>query len=144
MLRRRQLLVASFALTFCVMGCASAKDKEAAVRCIDRHFGALKSRTFDAALTGYDKSFFTDVTRVEWRTALASVVDKLGTFRSYEVTSFGTASKQVAGPGSYLRFRLNVAYSKHPSIETFYLFRKEGGTTYKIVGHQIDADGLNK
>jgi hypothetical protein len=144
MLRRRQFLVASLALTAFVVGCAQAKDKEAAEKCLDRHFGALKTRTFDAALAGYDKTFFSGVTPVEWRVALASVVEKLGGFRSYEIISSGSSYKQIAGPGSYLRYRVAVTYSKHPSDETFYLFRKEGSAQYKIVGHQIDADGLNK
>lgn len=144
MLCRRQFLVASLALTAIVVGCAYAKDNEAAINCLDRHFGALKSRTFETALADYDKHFFSDVTRVEWRAALVSVVDKLGTFRSYKVTSSGLSYKQVAGPGSYLRFQVAVTYAKHPSDETFYLFRKEGSTQYKIIGHQIDAEGLNK
>lgn len=144
MLRRRQFLVASFALTAFVVGCAHAKEKEVAEKCLDRHFAALKSRTFEAALADYDNQFFSEVTRAEWRVALTSVVEKLGSFRSYKVTSSGLSYKQVAGPGSYLRYQVAVTYSKHPSDETFYLFRKEGSTQYKIVGHQIDADGLNK
>lgn len=126
------------------VGCAQAQDKEAAEKCLDRHFGALKSRTFEAALADYDTHFYSGVTRAEWRVALASVVEKLGTFRSYEITSSGISYKQSAGPGSYLRYRVAVTYSKHPADETFYIFRKEGGTQYKIVGHQIDSAGLNK
>ncbi|HTU63607.1 MAG TPA: hypothetical protein VMF89_34325 [Polyangiales bacterium] len=144
MLRRRQFLVASFALTFSVMGCAAAAEKKVAALCLDRHFSALKSRTFETALADYDKHFFSEVTRAEWRVALVSVVDKLGSFQRYKITSSGLSSKEVAGPGYYLRFQLAVTYSKHPSDETFYLFRKEGSKRYKIVGHQIDADGLNK
>jgi len=144
MLRRRQLLVASLACTSFGVGCADAGEKEAAEQVLDRHFNALKSRTFEAALADYDDHFFTETSRAEWRVALASVVDKLGTFRSYEITSSGVAYKQLAGPGSYLRYLVAVSYSKHPSEETFYLFRKQGSTQFKIVGHQIDADGLNK
>ena len=144
MLRRRQFLVASLALASCVAGCADFKQKEAAERVLDNHFGALKRRSFDAALADYDNHFFTDVTRAEWRSALASVVDKLGSFQSYDIVTSGLAYKKVAGPGSYLRFQCEVTYSKHTSDETFYLFRKEGSTTFKIVGHQIDAEGLRK
>jgi hypothetical protein len=72
------------------------------------------------------------------------VVDTLGTFRSYEVLSSGIAYKQTAGPGSYYRFLVEVTYSKNPSTETFYVVRKEGTRSFKIVGHQIDSDALKK
>ena len=144
MLRRRQFLVASLVLTSFGVGCAGAKEEEAAEQLLDRHFNALKSRTFEAALSDYDDHFFSGVSRTEWRAALASVVDKLGTFRSYKITSSGLAYKQVAGAGSYLRYLVAVTYSKHPSEEIFYLFRKQGSANFKIVGHQIDADGLSK
>jgi hypothetical protein len=144
MLRRRQFLVASLFLATCAVGCSDSKEKELAERVLDHHFDALKRRAFESALADYDNEFFTDVTRTEWRVALSSVVDKLGAFRSYEINSSGLAYKKVAGPGSYLRFQVAVTYAKYPSEEVFYLFRKKDSTKYKIVGHQIDADGLNK
>lgn len=144
MLCRRQWLVASLALTAFGLGCADDKDAEAAKQVLDHYFGALRSRSFDAALSDYDDTFFSETTRADWRIGLASVVDKLGTFQSYEITSSGMTYKQVAGPGSYLRYFVAVTYSKHPSEEIFYLFQKQGGTKFKIVGHQIDAEGLNK
>jgi hypothetical protein len=145
MLCRRQFLVASFALTSsCVVGCADLKEREAAERVLDHHFDALKRRTFDSALADYDNHFFTEMSRAEWRVALTSVVDKLGSFRSYQIVSSGLAYKKVAGPGSYLRFHCLVTYSKHTAEETFYLFREQSSKQFKIVGHQIDADGLSK
>lgn len=141
---RSQLLVACFALTSCVVGCADVKEREAGERALDHHFDALKRRTFETALSHYDSSFYSDVTRAEWRAALSSVADKLGTFQSYEINSSGLAYKQVAGPGSYLRFQVTTTYSKHTADETLYLFRKPNAKHYKIVGHQIDSPGLKK
>lgn len=141
MLCRRQVLVASLALASIVGGCAG-KDEKAAALVLDHHFDALQRRAFESALADYDRHFFSEVTRSEWRAALASVIDKLGVFRSYKITSSGMAYKQVAGPGQYLRFECLVTYAKHTAEETFYLVRKQGGTQFKIVGHQIDADGL--
>lgn len=145
MLCRRQLLVASFLLLASAVGCNGDDPEQAAAEGVLKHyFNALKNRSFDAALLDYDKSFFTGVTRSEWRSALSSVVDTLGTFRSYDVMSSGIAYKQTAGPGSYYRFLLEVTYSKHRSTETLYVVRKEGSSSFKIVGHQIDSDALKK
>jgi hypothetical protein len=144
MLSRRQFFVAGLALACCVVGCTKNEDRIGAERLLDHHFDALKRRTFDSALGDYHKAFFSDVSRPEWQSALASVVDKLGTFRSYDINTFGMAFKKVAGPGKYLRLVCTVTYSKHIAEETFYVFRKEGSSRFKIVGHQIDSDALGK
>jgi hypothetical protein len=144
MLSRRQLLVAGIALALCVGSCTKNEDRIAAERLLDHHFDALKRRAFDAALSDYDKHFFSEVTRPEWQAALASVVDKLGPFRSYDIDTFGMAFKKVAGPGKYLRLVCTVSYAKHTSEEIFYVYRKEGSSRFKIVGHQIDSDALGK
>ncbi|HET8931812.1 MAG TPA: hypothetical protein VFN67_00160 [Polyangiales bacterium] len=144
MLSRRQFFAAGLALVCCVVGCTKNEDRTGAERLLDHHFDALKRRTFDSALSDYHKAFFSDVSRSEWQSALTSVVDKLGTFRSYDINTFGMAFKKVAGPGKYLRLVCTVTYSKHVAQETFYVFRKEGSTRFKIVGHQIDSDALSK
>lgn len=144
MLFRRQLCAAGLALALFVVGCTRDPDRTAAEQLLDQHFDALKHRTYEAALKNYDKHFFSEVSRPEWQHGLATVVDKLGTFRSYDVGTFGMAFKKVAGPGKYVRLVCTVTYSKHTSEETFYMFRKQGSTRFKIVGHQIDADALGK
>ena len=143
-LHRRTFLVASLVLASFAARCAEREEKQVATSALDRHFGALQRRSFEAALANYDDHFFTQTTRSEWRNALASVVEKLGTFRKYEILASGLTYKKVAGPGAYLRYRVAVTYSKSPSIETFYLFRREGDSGYRIVGHQIDAEALGK
>lgn len=143
MLRRRQLLVASLLLVPSIHGCTDYADRRDAEQVLDRHFQALAHRSYDAALNDYHDSFFSEVTRPEWRALLASVVDKLGTFQGYDVKAFGLASRMLAGPGTYLRFQCKVTYSKHAAEETFYLFRKRGANEFKILGHQIDSDGLS-
>lgn len=141
---RGVLRVASLAIAFCLVGCAPAEDRRAAEQVLGRYFDALQHRRYEAALANYDKHFFTEVTRAEWQHGLASVVEKLGTFRSYEVSGFGPTGKRLAGPGTYLRFVCQVTYAKNISEETFYMFRKQGRTRFKIIGHQIDAEGLSK
>lgn len=91
MLRRRQFLVASLALTSCVVGCSDFENQEQGQRVLDQHFDALKRRALESALAHYDNHFFSDVTRSDWRNALSLVVDKLGAFRSYEILSAGVA-----------------------------------------------------
>lgn len=144
MLFRRQFLIASLALACCAVGCTKSADRLGAERLLDRHFDALRRGTFHSALADYHKAFFSEVTPPEWQSALASVVDKLGTFRSYDIKTFGIAFKKVAGPGKYLRVVCTVTYSKHFAEETFYMFRKERSSKFKIVGHQIDSDALSK
>jgi hypothetical protein len=141
---RRPLRVASLAIVCCLVGCAQAEDRRTAELVLGRHFDALRHRRYEAALANYDKHFFTEVTRAEWQHGLAAVVEKLGTFRSYEVSGFGPTGKRLAGPGTYLRFVCQVTYAKSISEETFYVFRKQGKSKFKIIGHQIDAEGLSK
>jgi hypothetical protein len=144
MLCRHQLLLASLVFASCMATCAVSEDRRAAERVLEHHFELLRTRRYDAALAGYDRQFFTEVTPAEWRGALASVADKLGTFRSYEVSGFEPVYKEVAGPGTYLRFQCTVTYSEQISEETFYLFRKQGAAAFKIIGHQIDAEALKR
>jgi len=140
MFGRRQLLV-SVALAWLV-GCAEDEDRRAAERVLVHHFDALVRRSYESALTDYDDRFYEGVTRSEWRSALADVVNKLGAFQRYDVSAFGLAYRKLAGPGTYLRFQCKVTYSKHTAEETFYLYRKQGSSKFKILGHQIDSDGL--
>lgn len=137
-------MCSGLALALFVVGCARDEDRKAAEQLLDHHFDALKRRTYESAMTDYHKHFFTEVSRSEWQHALTTVVDKLGTFRSYDIGTFGMAFKKIAGPGKYVRLVCTVTYSKHTSQETFYLFRKQGSTKFKIVGHQIDSDALGK
>lgn len=142
MLCRRQLLVAGLALAPWVVACAQYDDKRAAEQVLVHHFDALARRSYENALADYHDRFFDDVSRHEWSSMLATVVDKLGTYQSYDVNAFGPAQRMLAGPGTYLRFQCKVKYAKHTSEETFYLYRKRGASKFKILGHQIDSEGL--
>ena len=142
MLGRRQLFLASLALAPWLIACEQYNDRRAAEQVLVHHFETLAARSYELSLADYHDRFFDDVTRAEWRGMLASVVDKLGTFQSYDVNAFGPAQKMLAGPGTYLRFQCKVTYARHTAEETFYLYRKRGGSRFKILGHQIDSDGL--
>jgi hypothetical protein len=144
MLRSRasSLLVATTLGLLGVIGCGAHDDKQDAARVLDHHFDALAHERYDAALADYDDRFFIDTTRAEWRNALASVTAKIGRVQRYDVTVDGIEGKQTAGPGTYLKFKCKVTYAKHTSEETFYLFRREGATQFRILGHEIDSKGL--
>ena len=142
MRHRLATLATSLALVLWVVGCAEYADRREAEHVLVHHFEALAHRDYDAAMADYDDSFFEDVTRTEWRGMLVSVMDKLGSFKGYDVSAFGLASRRLSGPGTYVRFRCKVSYSKHTSDEILYLFRKQGAAKFKILGHQIDSDGL--
>ncbi|HKP61856.1 MAG TPA: hypothetical protein VJV78_34230 [Polyangiales bacterium] len=142
MLCRSQLLVACFLSLLTVVSCAGQSDKQQAEQVLARHFDMRAHSAYDAALADYDDRFFEQVTRSEWRSALASVASKLGPFQGYDVMVDERQQRQLAGPGTYLKYKCKVTYSKHSSMETLYLFRREGATKFKILGHQIDSLGL--
>lgn len=127
----------------CVVACDNRDDKRDAEQVLVHYFDALAHQRYDAALASYDDSFFEDVSRLEWRSALMSVVDKLGTFQQYDISVRGLESRTTAGPGTYLKFKCTVIYSKHSSEETLYLFRRAGAARFKILGHQIDSPSLS-
>ena len=143
MLCRSQLLVVCFLSLLAVVSCATQSDKQQAEPVVARHFDMRAHSAYDALLADYDDRFFEHVTRSEWRSALASVAGKLGPFQGYEVMVDEPERRQIAGPGTYLKYKCKVTYSKHSSMETLYLFRKEGATKFKILGHQIDSLGLS-
>jgi hypothetical protein len=126
----------------CVVGCGDQGEKQAAEQVLAHHFEALAHEDYDAALADYDDMFFEDVTRSEWRNTLRMVDDKLGTLQRYELGGQALDSKTSAGPGTYLKFRCNAAYSKHAAKETFYLFRRMGAAKFKILAHEIDSRGF--
>ena len=140
---RCHLLVASLVPALCVVGCDIRDDKRDAEQVLVHYFDALAHQRYDAALADYDDLFFEDVSRLEWRSALMSVVNKLGTFQRYDMSVRGSASRTTASPGTYLKFKCTVFYSKHSSEETLYLFRREGAARFKILGHEIDSPSLS-
>ena len=125
-----------------VVGCATQGDKQQAEQVLARHFDMRAHGAYDAALADYHDQFFEQVTRSEWRSALASVASKLGPFQRYDVLREQPEHRQIAGPGTYLKFNCKVTYSRHTSSETLYVLRKEGAAKFKILGHQIDSLGL--
>lgn len=142
MLCRPQLLVACFLSLLAVVSCAGQSDKQQAEQVLARHFDLRAHSSYDAALADYDDRFFEHVTRSEWRSALTSVASKLGPLQGYDVMVDEPERRELAGPGTYLKYKCKVSYSKHNSMETLYLFRKAGATKFKILGHQIDSLGL--
>ncbi|HKU37192.1 MAG TPA: hypothetical protein VJR89_03575 [Polyangiales bacterium] len=143
MLRRSHLLAACcMCVLLLVVGCAIPGDKQQAEQVLAHHFAARARGAYDAAFADYDELFFDHVTRSDWRAALSSVASKLGPVQSYEVVVTTAEQRQLAGPGSYLKYKCKVTYPKDTSLETFYLFRREGAAQFKILGHEIDSLGL--
>jgi hypothetical protein len=141
MVRRWQLVLAGLVPVMCELNCGN-DDKAEAEQVLARHFDALGHHAYETALADYDDQFFEEVTRTEWRDALASVEGKLGTFQRYSVNVRGLESRVTAGPGTYLKFQCQVTYARSTAEETFFLFRRTGSAKFKILAHQIDSMGL--
>lgn len=141
MLRSRHI-GAVFVALLCVTSCRTQSDKHDAEQVLQHYFTALAHQKYDVALTDYDDRFFADMTRNDWRNALISVTTKIGNVEHYDITVDGLESKKTVGPGTYLKFKCKVRYTKHTSEETLYLFRPEGSVQFHIIGHQIDSNGL--
>ena len=135
-------LIASFVIAACLVGCANQRDMFEAERVIAHHFDARARRNFDTALADYDEHFFEDVTRSEWLSTLRTVSTKLGTFETYNVNGQALDARTSDGPGTYLKLRCQVMYSKHGAKETFYMLRRAGADKFKILAHEIDSPGF--
>jgi hypothetical protein len=142
MLRRSHRLAATLLPVLLLASCVGRDDRQEAEQVLAHHFDTLAHHGYDAALLDYDDLFFEDVTRTEWRNALSNVADKLGNVQGYDISVHGLESKTIAAPGTYLKYKCKVTYSKNTSEETFYLFRRAGAQRFKILGHQIDSSGL--
>lgn len=142
MQRMTRLMIASFVTSVSMVGCANQRDIFEAEQVIAHHFEARARRNYDTALADYDEHFFEDVTRSEWYTTLRTVTAKLGKFESYDINGQALDARTSDGPGTYLKFRCQVVYSKHGAKETFYMLRRAGAAKFKILAHEIDSPGF--
>jgi hypothetical protein len=103
-----------------------------------RHFQAMATNGFDAAMADYGESFFEKTRRKDWGRELAGLSRKLGSYQNHTILwsrVFDTTGP--FGPGTTVNVQSEVRYSKHSAVETFTLFQPAGDAGYKIGGHQI-------
>ena len=124
-------------------GCGITKAREEAAKVLTKHFTAISTNGFDAAMDDYDSSFFQKTSREEWKRVLTEHNPKLGNYQSYSILSW-RASTTVGDfeSGTTVDLDCTVTYSKHLTHERFILFKSVGGREYKIRKHRIDATSI--
>ncbi len=124
-------------------GCGFVKGKKDAEAVLARHFQALTTNGFDTAMADYGAQFFQKTTKQDWAKALTKLSGKLGTYQSHSITSWRVFKKAgLSGAGTTVLFQCQVTYSKHPSTESFTLFKGVTDSEYKIIGHLINSTAL--
>lgn len=115
-------------------------------RLLQSHFNKLQSTNdIDALLADYGERFFEVTPKVQWRTNLARIYSKLGSFKAYQITGVKMATVVGDGmDGTKIALRCKVDYSNFPAVETFTLASTGSSPEFKIVGHDIKSPALSK
>ena len=119
-------------------GCNRGVPEHAVEKVLARHFQAVATNGFDAAMVDYGEPFFEKTRRKDWGRELAGLSRKLGSYQNHTILwsrVFDTTGP--FGPGTTVNVQSEVRYSKHSAVETFTLFEGAGDSGYKIAGHQI-------
>jgi hypothetical protein len=137
------------AITFLALGCAVLsgcgffQSKKDAEKVLARHFQALATNGYTAALADYGSDFFTKTPKEQWAKALKGVNTKLGAYQSHTITSWNVFKKAgTDGSGTTVSIQCDVTYSKYSATESFKLFQGVGDADFKIVSHKINSTGL--
>ncbi|MDB6111387.1 MAG: hypothetical protein JWR69_3137 [Pedosphaera sp.] len=141
LIRSASLLLVSVALG----GCGLVHAKQDADKVLARHFQAIATNGFDAAMADYAPKFFQKTSKDEWTKSLSRLGGKLGTYQSYSITGFrANQNAGTFGSGTTITLQCQIKYSKYPATETFTLFKGLTDSDYKIVNHSINSDGFLK
>ena len=134
--------VTAFACVF-LAGCGFMQPKQGAEKVLARHFQTIATNGYNAAMADYGAQFFQKTTKEEWSKTLARLTTKLGTYQNHTVTGWRVFKKVgIFGAGTTVVLQCQVNYSKYSATESFTLFKGVSDSEYKILGHQINSDGL--
>jgi hypothetical protein len=124
-------------------GCGFTRSKQDAEKVVARHFQTIATNGYDSAMADYGAQFFQKTSKDAWSKTLARLGGKLGAYQSYSVAGWNVfKNASTSGAGTTVRLQCQVVYSKYPAVESFTLFKGVGDSEYKILGHQINSDGL--
>jgi hypothetical protein len=128
-----------------VGGCGLTQAKKDGEKLLSRHFQTLSTNGYDSAIADYGTQFFQKTTKDEWNNMLTKLSGKLGAYQSHSVTSWRVFKNAgTFGAGTTVSLQCQVIYSKYTATESFTLFKGLTDSEYKILGHQINSDGLLK
>jgi hypothetical protein len=136
--------IALFILAFLLLGgCGFTQGKKDAEAVLVRHFQAVSTNGFSAALADYGAQFFQNTTKDQWAKVLAKLSDKLGAYQGHTVTGWNVASDMgTGGTTTIVSLQCQVTYSKQTATESFTLRKGVADADYKIIGHQISSAAL--
>jgi hypothetical protein len=146
-MRKSIRLSAIFAVIFAgvLTGCGFTQAKRDAEKVVERHFQAIGTNGYHAAMADYGTEFFKRTPQNEWGKTLANLNGKLGDYQRHSVSGWQVFKNAgTTGAGTTVRLQYQVTYAKYQATETFTIFKGASESEYKIVGHQINSDGLLK
>ena len=126
-------------------GCGFTRSRKDAEKVVARHFQTLATNGYETAMADYGAQFFQKTSKDVWSKTLARLGGKLGAYQSYSVAGWSVfKNASTSGAGTTVRLQCQVIYSKYPAVESFTLFKGASDSEYKILGHQINSEGLLK
>lgn len=119
-------------------GCGMSKAEKSAEQVLAKHFRMISTNGFDSAVSNYGIEFFQNTTPEEWTRILQRLNAKVGNYQSHTVTRWRVYTTAGGfGSGTTVLLQCQVNYSRSSIQETFRIFKHNGQSEYKIVGHQI-------
>ena len=117
--------------------CSFEKHKLNAEAVMEQYFEAVRSKSFEYALTHFSPTFFQKYTPPEWAAVLRNVNVKLGDFQSKKLVGW----RVYSGPQTFCRLTYEVTYSRGNATEDFTLTYDRDGQ-FRIVDHKIESKAL--
>lgn len=137
--------LAAWGIICCALlaGCGLGQSKKAAENVVARHFQAIATNGYAAAVADYGSQFFQKTTREQWIEMQAKMGAKLGDYVSH-TTRLRKLHRKTGTSGSTTTVVLSceVTYSKHAATETFTLVKGLLDGDFKIIGHNVNSAGF--
>lgn len=133
------------ALTFLLFlaGCAVGKDRPEAEKIATARFEFIKQHKFKESTDLYSPKFYEKTSRENWIKLTEKLHEKLGDMQSY--TLMGWNYRKYAGTGlsgTFYELQYETIYDKYKAREILLVYKPIGGAEYKIIGHNINSEGL--
>ncbi len=139
------VLCAGFGVAVLIGGCTFKEAERQAELVLVKHYAALSTNGYQAALTCYGQPFLASVGEKESLLQLTKLNETLGVYRGHSVLKWRTFKKlSGSGKGTYVELLCQVSYSKHSAREKYIFQEQPNHGGFKILQRQITSQALSK
>lgn len=132
------ILILIFVLS--ITGCSFLKDVDEAKLVVDDFYSKLKEGNYDGIIAISDNQLLEVTPEDKFKQFLQTIDEKLGKVETYGLYSYNVQKKPTGKSTVTLVYSTNRTI--YPSMDTFILTRSRKGTEFKVLGYNLNSEGL--